>query len=236
MTIDQAQTAIHSLYAGDTNTPTSSDSEYTVRLELIKAAINAWESETGILWNEMFTTLADAADGTKTVAASTLAYDAPTDFKFLAGYVETISASDSTQRTKWRVIKPEEASVHQGGSIIGLDAGYAYVTGNDSDGYKINFSSQPTAGGTIDYPYYKNATTPTTGSDVIEMSDPYFCVYFVLSKLHEQDGEGDRATFAMSQAESKLSSMKTSNAMAPHYQLNQAQDSTILRTNNGLGV
>lgn len=234
MNLTTFQSTIHAIYSGDSNTPDSTSGEWAVRLIYLISAINAWDTEKGILWNELYTLLSDASDGTKTVSASTLSYATPTDFRFLAGYVETYTSTD--QRTKWKVIKPEEAALYAGQSNPSLSEGYVYVTGNKKDGFNINFSSQPTVDDTIEYPYYKDAFEPSSGSDVIEMSDPYFAIYFALSKLHEQDGEGDRATFAMSQAESKLESMKNLNAMAPHYQVNQVQDSNITRTNTGFGL
>lgn len=234
MTLAQFEAIVHSLYSGDNNTPDSSSGEWDVRLNYLKSAINAWDTERGVLWNELYTLLSSAADGTKVVASSTLSYATPTNFRFLAGYVETYTTSD--QRTKWKVIKPEEAALYAGQSNPSLSDGYVYITGNKKAGFYINFSSQPTVGDTIEYPYYKDAFEPSSGSDVIEMSDPYFSVYFTLSKLHEQDGEGDRATFAMSQAESKLEAMKFLNEMNPPYQINQVQDSTIIRTNAGFGA
>jgi hypothetical protein len=227
MTLSNLQAAIHKLYAGDTSTPLSDSSEWEVRLAYINAGIDSWQTQE-LFWNELWTTLADASSGDKTVTASTLTYDCPDDFSFLGGYVET-------NGTKWRVIKPEKASVKKGDTIVGLEDGYVYVTGNPADGYEITFSSQPTVGDTIDYPYYKNATQLATGTDETEISDPYFLVYFAISKLHEHDGEGDRATFSMSQAETKMKAMKVRNALLPHYQPNQADDSTIIRTATGFG-
>jgi hypothetical protein len=234
MTLTQFQAIVHSLYAGDAETPDSSSKEWTVRLNYLKAAINSWDTEVGMLWNELFTTLEAAATGDKTATSSTLVYDAPDDFRFLGGYVVSVGSDD--QRTRWGVYAPEKANVLEGTGIIGIDDGNVFVTGNPKTGYKINFSSQPTVGDTIDYAYYKTAFEPSTGSDILEMSDPYFAVYFTLSKLHEQDGQGDRATFAMSQAESKLAAMKTLNAMLPNYQANNLENPTILRTGAGFGL
>tara|TARA_R110000868_G_C10972640_1_gene770669 strand:- start:5738 stop:6442 length:705 start_codon:yes stop_codon:yes gene_type:complete len=234
MTLSTFQALVHSLYSGDANTPDSTSGEWSVRLNYLKAAINAWDTSNGMFWNELYTLLSTAADGTKTVSASTLAYATPTDFRFLAGYVETYTVSNI--RTKWKIIKPEEAALYTGEGVTTLEDGYVYVTGNKKAGFYINFSSQPTISDTIEYPYYKDAFEPSTSAHVIEMSDPYFAVYFALSKLHEQDGEGDRATYAMSQAESKLDAMKFLNAMKPNYQENSVQDSTVLRTGVGFGA
>ena len=236
MTLTQAQTILHALYTGDDQTPASSDAEWTVRAVFLNAGINAWDTEIGMIWNELWTTLADAGDGDKTINASDLLYTAPTDIRFLGGYIETFT--NSNQRTKWRVVKPEKAALLDGDSIevvVGFTEGHVWLTGNKKAGFVINFSSQATAGDTLDYPYYQDPTTLSGVSDVIEMSDPYFAVYFALSKLHENEGAGDQAAFAMGQAEEKLKGMKTLNAMAPPFQLNGAENSTILRTGRGFG-
>lgn len=230
MTITQAMTAIHTLYAGNADTPGSSTDDWTVRLELIKAAVNLWETDKGMIWNELWTSLTDAADGDKTAVASTLAYDMPTDFRFLGAWIRTVSGSN---QYLWRVISPAEG---QAWKVNVPSENLVYVTGNDSDGFVLNFSTQPTAGHTIDYPYYKSAAALTTGTDVLEMHDPYFAVHYAVAKLHEQDGDGDRANLALDIANSKLMSMRTLNAMKPEYQKNQMQDPDVLTDGVGFGV
>lgn len=237
MDLTTAQTILHALYTGDDQTPASTDAEWTVRTVYLNSAINTWETEFGMLWNELWTNLADASDGDKTINASDLLYTTPTDLHFLGGYVDTYTVS--TQKTRWQVVKPEKAALLDGDSIevvTGFTAGHVWLTGNAKAGLVVNFSSQPTAGDTLDYPYYKNATTLSAGSDVIEMSDPYFALYFALSKLHEQDGNGGRAGFAIGQAEEKLKNMKTLNAMAPPFQQNSVENSDVLRSGGGFGV
>lgn len=228
MTVDQFQTTLHNLYLGDNNTPSSSDTEYTVRLQFLVDAIRLWEGEKDIMWNELWTSLASAADGDKSVNSDDLVYSVPTDFKFLGGHVRTYTVSNS--QTYWQVVKPQEAELY-----LNKTGYWVYLTGNKSSGISVNFGTQPTVGDTIDYPYYKDAAIPTTGTDVIEMSNPMFAVYLSLSKMHEQDGDGDRAAAALGTAEELLLSMRRRNAKLPHYQPNQIQDRQYAVGHNGFG-
>lgn len=228
-TLTNAQTDLHVLYTGDNSTPTSSDTEWTVRTNLFNIGIKTWEYEKGVLWNELWTTRILANTGDSTIGSADLVYTTPTNLRFLGGYVRTYTTT--TSQTYWPVVKPDRAELDKPASDS-----YVYLVGNTSSGYSIYFSQQPTVGHTIDYPYYKNATALSAGADKIEMSDPLFVVYFALSKLHEQDGDGDRAATALSIAEEKLSGMRTMNAMLPIYQDNRIEDLNTVRGGGSFGT
>jgi hypothetical protein len=217
MTLSEYQTILHTLYQGDDSTPESTSTDWAVRLNLLKTAIAAWDNEKGVLWNELWTQLADAADGDKTVAASDVDYGCPSDFRFAGTYVRTTDSSGN--HTYWTVVKPEKSELFKN-----EDATICWFTGNKKTGFGLHFGKQPTAGHTINYPYYKEPFEPSSAAHIIEMSAPYFAVYFALAKLHELDGEGDRALLALSQAEAQMQSMRTRNMMAPHYQDNYVPD------------
>lgn len=217
MTLSEFQTYLHALYRGDGNTPADGDTKWNHREYLLHAAINMWDSQ-NVLWNELWVSLEDAATGDKTVNASDLEYDMPTDFRFLGSYVRTTSSAG--QHTFYQVIQPQDSELYKGTS-----QSMVYVVGNKKTGFDLTFLKQPTAGDTINYPYYKDPFTPTSTSDVIEMADPYFAVYFALGKLHEQDGAGDRARAAFAIADQKLTVMKTQNMMLPNSQPNKPQGS-----------
>lgn len=218
MTLQEFQDELHIAYQGDTDTPASSPVEeaWTVRLSLLKQAIREWASEKGITWAELWTTLTDAATGDKTVLAATLDYDCPTDFDFAGGFVRTGSSGNFAY---WKVLPAEKAQTYLNDSMTAC-----YFTGNASSGYTLHFLQQPTVGDTIDYPYYKRPTTPSATTDVIEMSDPMFAIYHVLSKMHEIDGEGDRAIKALRQAGAKMDGMRTRNVMPAFLQDNTIPD------------
>ena len=214
MTLQEFQDELHWAYQGDEDTPASSpvSSEWTSRLRGLKMAIREWASEKGITWAELWTTLTQAATGDKTVLAATLTYDCPDDFAFPGGFV-------NVGTSYWKVLKAEKAALYANESMQAV-----YFTGNASSGFVLNFLQQPTVGDTINYPYYKTPATPSATTDVIEMSDPLFAIYHVLSKMHEIDGEGDRAIKALRQAGAKMDGMRTLNIMPAFLQDNAIQD------------
>lgn len=216
MTLTEFQTNLHALYRGDGNTPTDGDTKWNHRESLLAAAINIWDNQ-NVQWNELWTTLTASATGDKTISASDLIYDMPTDFRFLGSYVRTTTSAG--KHTFYQVIKPQDAENYKNTSEKAV-----FVTGNKSTGFDLTFLTQPTTGDTINYPYYKEPTNPTAAANVIEMSDPYFAVYFALAKLHEQDGAGDRARAAYSIADQKLKVMKIQNMSLPNDQSNRPND------------
>lgn len=226
MTLTEYQGFLHSLYQGDGSTPSDGSDEWNHRENLLAAAIGIWDAET-TFWNELWTTLSDSAaalSGDKTVLTNSATYDMPTNFRFLGSWVRVTDSSGD--HTYYQVLKPQDAEKYKNTSVKGV-----YITGNKSAGHDITFLEIPTAGNTINYPYYKEPTVPSSASDIIEMGDPWFGVYYALGKLHEHDGDGDRAQAAFSQAEQKLKNMKVRNMLLPHDQPNSPGDLT-----DGFGV
>lgn len=228
MTLQEYQDILHSLYQGDTDTPSSGDATWNFRNNLLKAAIALWASDRGMVWSDLFVMLSTASNGDKTVVADTLSYDCPTNFRSLGGFVRTYSAGGAS--TYWQIVKPEQSEL-----LLSQGVKACFVAGNKKTGYTINFLTQPTPGDTIEYPYYKTPFEPSTVSDVIEMSDPYFAIYFSLSKMHEIDGDGDRAIKAFNEANERLSGMKMANEMSPAYQENSVPDRDWETGSGGFG-
>lgn len=190
---------INSLYEGNTDPPTSGDDDFTYWTSLVNVAVNLWENEEGMLWNELFVKLSAAATGDKTTVAGDYSYALPTDFKFPAsGYVWLGSGSN---KTALKVVKKEETQALENDT-----SNWCYFTGTTLE---INPNLTIEAGNTIYYNYYKYATKLTTGTDTVEMSDPMFAVYFVLSELRREEGDTTSAAIATQ----KLEAMKTKNVM-----------------------
>jgi len=203
-TLDNAISYINSIYEGDNSPPTSGDSDYTYWTSLINIAINLWETEEGVLWNELFVKLEDASDGDKTTASSTFAYDLPSDFKFAAsGYVWLGSG---TSKTALKVIKQEEKQLYENSTD--------YVCWFTTTTLEINPNLTITGGYDIHYSYYKKATKLSSGSDTFEMSDPMFAVFYALSELRRDEGDITSASIASQ----KMEGMKTMNIMPPWFQ------------------
>lgn len=198
-TLTNAITFLNYLYEGDTDAPVSGDDDFTYWTGLLNIAVNTWENEEGVLWNELFCKLSAAADGDKTTSANDYSYTLPTNFRFPAsGYVWLGSG---TSKTPLKVIKQEEIAALENNSD-----NWCYFTPTTLE---INPNLTISAGATISYNYYKYATALSGGADNFEMSDPMFAVYFVLSELRRD--EGDSASGAI--ATQKLESMKTKNVM-----------------------
>lgn len=227
MTLTTFQETLHTLYQGNGSTPTSTSDEYEHRTVLANTAIRLWNRE--MRWDELWATLEDASDGDKTIVADTTEYDMPTDFVDLGAFVRVTDSNGN--HTYYEVMKPQENELFKN-----TTAKAVYVTGNKSSGFKLNFMEQPTAGDTINYPYYKEPTELSTGTDVFEMSDPDFAVYWSLGKLHEHAGAGDRAELAFRMAGESLSTMRKQQLSMPYGQSNKVPNRLFLRGRGGFGV
>lgn len=221
--VTDAVTYINSLYESDSTVPTSGDEDFTVWLSLLNIAVNIWESEEGVLWKELFVKLADAADGTKTTTAATTSYSCPTDFKFPAsGYVWLGSG---TNKIAYKVLSQEKVQTLENDTSHWC---YFLMDSSPTLEFNPNLSSTFPADYTISYNYYKNATKLTTGASTLEMSDPMFAVYYVLSELKKDEGD----TSALAIATQKLEGMRTRN-FAPAWLQDTAEFSP---SDEGMGV
>lgn len=219
-TLADAISYTNALYEMDSTAPSSGDEDYTVWLALFNVAVNLWENEEGILWNELFVKLVNASDGDKTTSAATHSYTCPTDFRFPAsGYVWLGSG---TNKTVLKVIKQEEIQLYEN-----TTGRWCYFLMNGSPTLEINPNLTISGGYTISYNYYKTATKLTTGTDTFEMSDPMFAVFYALSELKKEEGD----TSAASIATQKLEAMKTKNIIPTWFQ----QDAILNKTENGFG-
>lgn len=212
--LDDFISYLNTLYEVDDTDPVSGDEDFTVWTSLANLAINLWENEEGMLWNELYVDLADAADGDTTTVAGQDSYDLPTDFVFPAsGYVWL---GTGTSKTPYPVIKAKEVQLYENDSST-----WCWF---DAVGNTLEFNPNLTllADLTISYRYYKTADKLTTGSDTFEMADPMFAVYYALSELKKEEGD----TLAASIATQKLEAMKTKNEMAAPYQADNLMDKT----------
>lgn len=215
-TLADAVTYLNTLYEVDDSAPTAGDEDYTVWTSLFNIAVDLWENEEGVLWNELFVKLSDAATGTKTTSTAT-SYTLPTDFRFPAsGWVWLGS---NTNKTAYKVIKREQIQLHENDS-----SNWCYFTGTTLE---FNPNLTITSGYTISYNYYKYATKLASASDAIEMSDPMFVVYYALGELKKEEGDSTAFSIAMQ----KLDAMKTKNLMPAWLQ----EDSLIDPVDEGLG-
>lgn len=231
MTLTQALQTIHRLYQGDVSYPTSSEDDYTLRVGLLNDSIDVWEKEGDGRWPELYVTLADAADGDKTTTADATTLTTPTDFNFMHGFVRIDDANGS--QVFYPEVSLDRAHLFANNTTTKL----FYVTGNRKDGHTIHINpAMEATGRDVTYEYYKIADTLSTGSDVIEMGDPYYAIYYALSIMFENDGEGDRAIKALQQANDRLDQMKVRRMVMGAYQDNNVPDPHYEMGVSGFGV
>ena len=207
MDFDDIFTAYYRQYRAEADVPASTDDEYTIALSLANEAVNHWRTYDNTLWKELFVNLQDSGEGV-TVATSTTQYDAPEDFARGGGHVKVLDSNGKTVQT-YPVIGPEDVQ------FKGDNDTYAFFSGNPVDNYVLNINPSPAStsslvGKSIDYWYYKKPTEFAQGSDITEMSDPYFIVHRMLANRfrasrnpHYDDAKQD--------AENALSKMKMDN-------------------------
>lgn len=226
-TLTTLQTDITRLYEGKQTAPDTTSKKWSVRTGLINLAIRRWENTEGYQWDELWTTLDDAADGDKTIATSDKTYAAPTDFRRMGGYVELWDGTDLKERIK--VLKPNQLQ-NQSDSKQ-----YAFVTGNKSAGFTVNLAVAPVAeqnGYTIKYNYYKYATELSAGGDTAEMADPDYIVFSAVSELYKGDQLQANASRYERQARDILLQMEQRQFAEYEYQPSQFED----QGSSGFGV
>lgn len=229
MTLDQIIQAAFEIYEGDADTPESTDDEYTLAKGYANSAINMWYREGGMLWNELRVKLSDAATGDKTTSDGTTSYDCPSDFRFPGGYVRLVDAAGAS---KYYAVIPEyKIQLYDNET-----ANICWFTGNPQDGYDLNFLNDPDGTYTISYEYYKTPDTLSATSDVPEMDDPYFIVWFIVWRMYKNDGQHDESNEAKDIMSGKLSQMKDKNIMNPWYQDSRVEDFQMDQGTGGFGV
>lgn len=199
---------VYALLEGDDDGWSTSSDEYLAGRKYLNMAVNRWEFYENVRWKELWGTLADAADGTKTLTAATYSYSCPTDFRFPGSWVRTVDSNSNS--TYFRVITPAKVAQEddKGGK-------WCYFLGNPADGYTLNFNPELTltTSDTIKYEYYKNASTYTTTSSTSEVPDYFYLVYSVLSRFYTLDGEDTEASKAFQEAEARLEQMRVNNML-----------------------
>ena len=204
MDFDDIFTAYWTQYRADADIPASPDDEYTIALRLANEAVNHWKTYDGTYWRELFTTLQAAEGGT--ISTDVTAYDAPDDFAEAGGLIKALNSDDTVFQT-YPIIEPQDVQFKDTNST------FAYFTGSPAEGYVLNLNPAPTStlnGKKLEYVYYKTPTEFSTGSDITEMSNPYFIVHRMLANRFRSS----RNPFyedALRDAENALAKMKMDN-------------------------
>lgn len=200
---------IYSAYENDNSTWSSTSAEYLTARNLSKSAIMRWAYVEGGMWDELFTTLTAAADGTKTTTAGTYTYTAPTDMRIPPQPDDYVRVENSAGASAYYRVIPL-SKVQQ---LDDTSDHICWFTGNPKLGYTLNINSGVTliTGETILYEYYRNPTYLTTTTSTTEMTNPMFIVHYVLYRMYKSDGLLNEAREELQMAEDLLDEMKAMN-------------------------
>mgnify|MGYP000854603661 CR=1 FL=1 len=217
-TLQDLQDRINTLVNNDVDTPSTTDDEWTTRLNLINQAIGKWEAS-DVLWDELWTTYTHGA----TVSSATTYTITATDIRFLGGQVRLVLNGATTYVS---VISPEEYQNYEG------EARVVYLTGNPSTGWTLNLGWTPvsgdgTYGATIKFDYYKYATRFTTSSnttDKSEIPDPNFIVYDVAAVKSLLESKNNQFSIFSTEAQKSLDNMRVMNEVKPYGNRDVIQD------------
>lgn len=214
MTILEVLNQIHIKYEFNVEFFDAASEDQQVRLALANDKINMWENEDGILWRELYTTVSDTLDTNSQFAL--------TDFILPANKLEIGSIY-------YDYLSPELVQEQQ---IYASSKNIYTVTGGDQD---KSITVYPDASGEdFSLRYYKKALqyTDQTATEPLEMADPYFVIYAVVSELYLDDGDTEKAGVAMQIATQKLEGMKSKNGSVPVFTETKQSDYTFMGFGN----
>jgi len=92
---------------------------------------------------------------------------------------------------------------------------YYTITGKIGS-YKLDLNPIPDQVGVITFDYYKKPTPLVNGSDVTEVPNPLYLVYYTVSRLYEQDNRSDLAQTYEQRATTVLNQMIVNNNTNPY--------------------
>lgn len=214
MLIASAIEITHLLSQGNTDYPTSGDDDFALYLGYINNAIGIWQHQEGLAWSELTTT------ATGTITSADNSYSLPANYALPAGQLFLSTG------THYQFSKPEMNAV-----TTHIDSSYPQFTVTGPLGTKV-LTLYPTPGtaengATYTHPYYKEATTYTTGEETtpIEMSDPYYAIHYAVGMVMLEDNPNVAGTH-INLANQKLSAMRIANDVTPPGTLEVHNDMT----------
>jgi hypothetical protein len=201
-TLTNAISSLNALYEGDSTAPAEGEEDFTVWTSLLNLAINLWENEEGDLWKELFVKMAAGQGADVTSSSITYSYAVATLFRSPAsGYVWLGTGQN---KIAYKVIAQEDVQLYENNG-----SNWCYFLMDTTPTLEFNPNCTIPNAQTINYNYYKYASSVSTGTDTFEMSDPGFAVYYALSELKKEEGDVSALTIATQ----KLEAMKTRNIM-----------------------
>lgn len=206
MDYDDLFKAYYTQYRVEAEIPTSADDEYKIGLVLANEAINRWANYDNTFWKELYQTAQLEADGDLVITTGTMQYATPSNMRIAGGFIRLFDANNVT-RVRLPILEPQDAQFRTD------KQNFAYFIGNPNTGFTLVLNPTPIdswVGLHIDYVYYKKPTLFVGGTDLTEMSQPYFIVHRMLASRFR----GSRNPYyssAKGDAEDVLTTMKMEN-------------------------
>jgi hypothetical protein len=212
LTLQDIQDRLEVLTNNDSDTPATTDDEWTVRLSLINQAIDVWAFQ-DVIWDELWTTYTHGA----TISAATTYTPTFTDFRFPAGKAK-FALSGAINYV--RIVSPEEAQ-----NFVDTSIKVMYLTGNNNAGWTIHLNWTPASGdgyygATLSFDYYHYPFKLSGTTDKPEMSIPQFIVFWVAAQKALQESQNNKFSIFDANATAQLETMKIMAAIDP---VNQGQ-------------
>lgn len=222
MTVDQILQKVHRRYEGSVDYPVSGDDDYDLRLALLGDGVESWADEPQN-WKELYTPVS-TSDGDKTTDG-TSTIDCPTNFLRPATMLQISNTYYTFQRKELTI------------NTLRNDSGAYFFTVVGTPGaYDIQVNPTPATGLTITYDYIKTATRPTTGSEIPQVPNPNFLVYYILAALYEQDNRNDLVNFYEQKMAQEINKMVINHVRKPADHPNQILSIGNRLYGNGFGV
>lgn len=213
--------------------PPPGSQQYLIYVQYINfLAIQTWENQRGVLWNELWVDQPNFA----TLSAGTTSVPLPDDFKFMGGgivrltFPNSIPSFPSVLPIPIRRLPEIELNPYQTKKEF-------YVTGNINTGFELVLGWQiqpgdPEDGATISFRYYKYAAVAQTNAqgillnpnDVPEMSDPSYIFKKVTAAVAAANYNLNLYTIYENQATDSLTQMIQANEMPTNYQDDYVKD------------
>lgn len=163
------------IYEGDTDYPEFGDDDMQLYFAHLQDAIEEWMNRFP-MYRESYAKLADQLSGDKMTSAGVTVYDAPANFVRPANFIKV-----GDRRLEY--IPPQSIALEK---TDNPGSNWFSITGHPG-AFKIVISFTPGSSMPIEYDYYKTLLVPEESTDLVEVSRPKFCVYYILSQLYLDD-------------------------------------------------
>lgn len=188
MTVKDILDSVHIAYEQATDTPSISEDDGAIRLNLLQKGVRRWGKDNTTRWDELFTV---ATIGPIIAGQQEYNIDDPDDPDAPGlNLPEAVFLQGSS--------RPME--VHAPQQITGVDGHFVTFLGNGRTGHKLRLGWTPSdtdqeTGKTLTVLFYREPFVPTGLTDRVEMSDPEYLVAYITGELFVNDDTNMYAKF-----------------------------------------